>query len=101
MRPYILYQIYVLYIIFLSSRIGILQDHEGEISNCVYNWDCNLVASSSLDKTAKVWDIRMRDCIFTLNSHTDEVIYCKIINKRFVKMSNIILKFITDFGHCI
>lgn len=48
--------------------------HRAELSNCLYNFDCSLVASSSMDKTAKVWDMRTNSCLATLSAHDDEVL---------------------------
>jgi WD40 repeat protein len=54
-------------------RVGILNGHSGEISNCMFNHDCNLIASSSMDKTAKVWDQRTFSSLATIMGHNDEV----------------------------
>lgn len=48
--------------------------HHAELSNCLYNFDCSLIASSSMDKTAKIWDVRMNSCLATLLGHDDEVL---------------------------
>ena len=48
--------------------------HREELSNCLYNFDCSLIASSSMDKTAKIWDARMNSCLATLLGHDDEVL---------------------------
>lgn len=59
---------------FFFSRVSVLIGHRSELSNCVYNFDCSLIASSSMDKTAKVWETRMNSCLATLRGHDDEVL---------------------------
>ena len=54
-------------------REGVLAGHTEEISNCLFNFDCSLIASSSLDSTAKVWDPRSFTAITTITGHNDEV----------------------------
>lgn len=55
-------------------RTSVLIGHRAELSNCLYNYDCSLIASSSMDKSAKVWDARMNSCVATLLGHDDEVL---------------------------
>lgn len=55
-------------------RTSVLIGHRAELSNCLYNFDCSLIASSSMDKSAKVWDARMNSCVATLLGHDDEVL---------------------------
>jgi len=52
----------------------VLIGHRAELSNCLYNFDCSLVATSSMDKSAKVWDVRTSSCLATLSGHDDEVL---------------------------
>lgn len=58
----------------LFRRTSVLIGHRSDLSNCVYNFDCTLIATSSMDKTAKVWDTRMYSCLATLRGHADEVL---------------------------
>lgn len=59
----------------MFRRTSVLIGHQEEISNCLYNFDGSTIASCSLDKTAKIWDIRMNDsCLATLTGHEDEVL---------------------------
>lgn len=51
-----------------------LSGHRAALSNCLYNFDCSLIASSSMDKSAMVWDTRTNRCIVTLLGHNDEVL---------------------------
>lgn len=51
-----------------------LNGHRAGLSNCLYNFDCSLIASSSMDKSAKVWDARTNRCVATLLGHDDEVL---------------------------
>lgn len=55
------------------SCVGVFSGHSKEISCCIFNYDCSLVASSSMDKTAKVWEPRMMSCLASIEGHDDEV----------------------------
>jgi len=55
-------------------RSSVLIGHRAELSNCLYNFDCSLVATSSMDKRAKIWDVRTSSCLATLSGHDDEVL---------------------------
>jgi dynein assembly factor with WDR repeat domains 1 len=57
----------------VCRRVGILSGHSEEISNCLFNHDCKLIASSSMDKTARVWDQRTYSSLATIMGHNDEV----------------------------
>ena len=59
---------------FFHRRTSVLIGHRGDISNCLYNFDCSLIASSSFDKTAKLWDPRTNSCLGTLLGHDEEVL---------------------------
>ena len=54
-------------------RVGVLIGHRNEISNALFNFDCDLIASSSVDKTAKIWDPRMFTCLVTITGHDSDV----------------------------
>lgn len=54
-------------------RVAVLTGHTAEISNVLYNWDNSLVASSSLDGSARLWDARGRNCIATVTADATEV----------------------------
>lgn len=54
-------------------RIGVLTGHREEISNCQFNFDCSLVASCSLDRTARVWDPRQMKSLATITGHEEEL----------------------------
>lgn len=48
--------------------------HDAELSNTIWNFSYDLIATSSLDGTAKIWDVREPKApIYTLN-HRDEVL---------------------------
>lgn len=50
-----------------------LRGHEAELSNCVWNFDCSLVATGSLDSTARIWDLRMaQNSAHVLEGHRNE-----------------------------
>lgn len=51
-----------------------LRGHSAELSNCVWNFPSNLIATSSLDSTARLWDLRHSDCFFEITGHHDEVL---------------------------
>jgi len=52
-----------------------LSGHTAELSACRYDFGCNMIASGSLDGTAKLWDARRTNsCCKTIFGHTDEVV---------------------------
>lgn len=51
-----------------------LSGHDAELSNCIWNFDCSMIATSSLDSTARIWDIRSAKTMHVINSHRDEVL---------------------------
>uniref|UniRef100_A0A182UG24 WD repeat-containing protein 55 homolog n=1 Tax=Anopheles melas TaxID=34690 RepID=A0A182UG24_9DIPT len=52
----------------------VIRGHEAELSNAVWNFQCNLIATSSLDRTAKIWDLRRLDEPQATATHKDEVL---------------------------
>lgn len=49
--------------------------HTAELSNCIWNFTGDLIATSSLDSTARIWDLRNADeCLFEITDHRDEVL---------------------------
>ena len=51
-----------------------LRGHEAELSNCIWSFDCSLIATGSLDSTARLWDLRQLNCMHTINAHRNEVL---------------------------
>lgn len=53
-----------------------LEGHTAELSNCVWNYDHSLIATASIDATARVWDIRggVNSSCFLIDGHRDEVL---------------------------
>lgn len=51
-----------------------LRGHTAELSNCIWNFECSMVATSSLDATARVWDLRTLNCMHAITGHKDEVL---------------------------
>lgn len=51
-----------------------LAGHTAELSNCVWNFDNSLIVTSSLDATARLWDIRSINTCHVIDGHTDEVL---------------------------
>lgn len=43
-----------------------LVGHRGEISNALFNYNCSLIATGSMDKTCKLWDPASGKCVTTL-----------------------------------
>lgn len=56
------------------SPIVILRGHEAELSNCQWSFNCTLIATSSLDGTARLWDFRSLKTLNTFTDHRDEVL---------------------------
>lgn len=64
----------VVYDIRQKDPINIIKGHHAELSNCIWNFSYDLIATSSLDGTAKIWDIRdFKRPLFTFK-HRDEVL---------------------------
>lgn len=51
-----------------------LRGHTAELSNCIWNFNCSMVATSSLDTSARVWDLRNLNCMHAITGHRDEVL---------------------------
>ena len=58
----------------LCRRKFTLIGHRAEISNAQFNYDSSLIATASMDQTAKLWDSRTGQIIATLRAHEDEVL---------------------------
>ena len=58
----------------LGRRKFTLIGHRAEISNAQFNYDSSLIATASMDQTAKLWDSRTGQVIATLRAHEDEVL---------------------------
>ena len=43
-------------------RVQSLVGHKAEISSAQFNWDCSLIATGSMDKTCKLWDVGSGVC---------------------------------------
>lgn len=57
------------------SIVAQLRGHTAELSSCLWNFSSDLIATGSLDSTARVWDLRKpTESLFTINDHTDEVL---------------------------
>lgn len=60
---------------FYCRAVMELRGHTAELSNCIWNFDCSLIATSSLDSSARVWDIRKSfNCIHSITGHRNEVL---------------------------
>ena len=60
---------------FLFNRHAlVLRGHEAELSNAIWNFQCSMIATSSLDKTARIWDLRNVNCLHSIAGHRDEVL---------------------------
>ena len=55
-------------------KLFTLIGHREEVSNAVFNFDCTLIASASMDRTCKVWDAASGQLLETLRGHEDEVL---------------------------
>ena len=64
----------IIIIIINFSSVHTLRGHEAELSNCIWNFPCNRKATSSLDKTVKIWDLRKIRYPEFSAAHNDEVL---------------------------
>lgn len=51
-----------------------LEGHTAELSNCLWNFDQTLIATSSIDSTARLWDLRQTNVCHVIDDHNDEVL---------------------------
>lgn len=51
-----------------------LEGHSAELSNCLWNFDQSIIATSSIDATARLWDIRGVKSCHVIDGHSDEVL---------------------------
>lgn len=53
-----------------------LEGHTAELSNCLWNYDHTLIATGSIDATARLWDIRrgVDSTCCIIDGHQDEVL---------------------------
>uniref|UniRef100_A0A8C2YND9 Dynein assembly factor with WD repeat domains 1 n=1 Tax=Chinchilla lanigera TaxID=34839 RepID=A0A8C2YND9_CHILA len=56
------------------GKVHTLIGHCAEISSAVFNWDCSLVLTGSMDKTCMLWDAANGKCVATLTGHDDEIL---------------------------
>lgn len=61
----------ILYCYSLATR---LTGHTAELSNCLWNFDESMIGTSSIDATARLWDIRGVHSSHTIDGHNDEVL---------------------------
>uniref|UniRef100_A0A8C2NJ66 Dynein assembly factor with WD repeat domains 1 n=1 Tax=Capra hircus TaxID=9925 RepID=A0A8C2NJ66_CAPHI len=55
-------------------KVYTLIGHCAEISSALFNWDCSLILTGSMDKTCKLWDAVNGKCVATLTGHDDEIL---------------------------
>ncbi len=58
------------------SYIKKLNEHSDTINSCVFSSDSKLIASSSYDKTVKIWDVSSGKLFRNLEGHTAPVTFC-------------------------
>lgn len=58
----------------MFSLVLKLEGHTAELSNCLLNFDQTIIATSSIDATARLWDIRGVRTSHVIDGHTDEVL---------------------------
>lgn len=51
-----------------------LVGHTAELSNCLWSFDHSIIATSSIDTTARLWDIRGVHSRHVIDGHCDEVL---------------------------
>ena len=59
-----------------SHCLLILQGHTSVVNSCAFSPDGSLLATTSWDKTTKLWDPRTGACLCTLEGHTGLVLSC-------------------------
>jgi WD40 repeat protein len=57
----------------LASRVVFVLHHDGIVYSVNYSPDGKRIATSSADKTAKIWDANTGELLLTMTGHTDEV----------------------------
>lgn len=70
--------------------IAKLEGHTAELSNCLWNFDETIIGTSSIDATARLWDIRGVHSCHIIDGHSDEVldICFNYTGKLFATVSN-------------
>lgn len=48
--------------------------HSAELSNCLWNFDESMIGTSSIDATARLWDMRYPSIAHIIDGHSDEVL---------------------------
>nr|XP_034377566.1 dynein assembly factor with WDR repeat domains 1 isoform X3 [Arvicanthis niloticus] len=56
------------------GKVHTLIGHCAEISSALFNWDCSLILTGSMDKTCMLWDATSGKCVATLTGHEDEIL---------------------------
>ncbi|EPY82329.1 hypothetical protein CB1_000661002 [Camelus ferus] len=56
------------------GKVCTLIGHCAEISSALFNWDCSLILTGSMDKTCMLWDATNGRCVATLTGHDDEIL---------------------------
>lgn len=51
-----------------------LTGHKGEVSSTQFNWSGQLIATGSIDRTARIWDVGSGRCLQVRQGHSDEVL---------------------------
>ena len=52
-----------------GKMLQLLSGHEKEVTSVKFNPNGQYLASSSLDRTARVWDIEYGKCLYELKEH--------------------------------
>nr|KAF6353120.1 dynein assembly factor with WD repeats 1 [Pipistrellus kuhlii] len=58
------------------GKVCNLIGHCAEISSALFNWDCSMILTGSMDKTCMLWDATSGKCMATLTGHDDEILDC-------------------------
>ena len=58
----------------VNSLVTKLMGHTAELSNCVWNFDESMIGTSSIDATARIWDVRNVNSCHIIDGHNDEVL---------------------------
>jgi phospholipase A-2-activating protein len=67
-----------------GKRVSSLKGHRGNVEDLV-QISADLLASSSADRTVRIWNLTTNTCKFILTEHADGVCGLKLITSKIIK----------------